>query len=57
MKSILGLVVSFAATLMAWWKYRKYLQIAYALYLVVLGIWGVVTLVSKAYGFAERRLT
>jgi hypothetical protein len=42
---------------MAWWRFRKYVQIAYALYLVVLGIWGVGTLSSKAYGFAERRLS
>jgi hypothetical protein len=41
---------------MAWWKYGKYLQIGYALYLVVLGIWGAGTLVSEAYGLAERRL-
>jgi hypothetical protein len=56
-KSILGLVISFAATLLAWWKYGRYLQIACALYLVVFGIWSFGILVSTAYGFAEHRLS
>lgn len=55
--SILGLVISLAARLMAWWRYRKYVQIAYTLYLVVLGIWGIGTLASEAYGLVERRLS
>ena len=54
-KFILGFVASFAGTLLAWWKYGRYLQMAYALYLVFLGIWVTVSLASCAYGFVERR--
>ncbi len=65
MKFILGLVVSFAAKLLALWRWGKYLEIAYGLYravLVILGIWlmldllrrGAETLAWKVFGFRQR---
>jgi hypothetical protein len=55
MKYGLGLVASFAAMLLALWKYKKYLQMAYVLYVSVLGIASALFFLAKVYGFIERR--
>ncbi len=40
---------------MAWWKYKKYLQMGYALYLAGLTVWCVGLLLSSGADFARRR--
>lgn len=51
-----GLIASFAGWFLAMWKLKRYLQMGYALYRIVLGIIGIQAIVSLTYGYAKRRI-
>ena len=46
---LLGLVARFAGWLLVMWRWKRYLEMAYALYLVVLSIYGMGKLLSAIY--------
>jgi hypothetical protein len=56
MKFLLGLVVSFAAWLTVMWRFGKYAQMIYALYLSVLGVMVGRIAISALYHFAGRHM-